>query len=265
MHTKLQILKQLLLNKIRNPKFRFLIFKFKRLPYFFQKNNSQSNLLREINKEGFSKVKNLFSEDTITELLTYAKKSKLIDPWTKQEFININYVSGVNVAHVLHTSDLNLKINSIALLEIKSVLNCYFRGKYFIDAVDMWWSLPTSDRQEAEFFHRDGEALRILKIFVYVTDVDLFSAPNYYVAGSHTKNLLTEVRRYSDEEVMKFYPRIDVTTGESGTTFIADTYGIHRGDLARTPRLLFQIRVTDSKSLYFSNNNFSKIFREILA
>jgi hypothetical protein len=107
-----------------------------------------------------------------------------------------------------------------------------------------WWSYTTPlGAQQAEFFHRDVDDWRFIKLFVYLTDVGEESGPHVYVAGSSISPRLARIRRFTDDEVTTEFGRDSVLTmkGMAGDAFLEDTFGIHKGQpVARGNRLIFQ-------------------------
>lgn len=128
---------------------------------------------------------------------------------------------------------------------VLALVESHLGAEPIIGSMRVWWSTPTSDgqAQATEFFHRDVDDLRFCKLFVYLTDVDEDTGPHTYCPGTHRMNILTDLRRLSDEEVEAAVGVENVIqfTGPAGTSFLEDTYGIHRGTPPRSkPRLLFQ-------------------------
>jgi hypothetical protein len=94
-------------------------------------------------------------------------------------------------------------------------------------------------------FHRDPDDWRFFKLFVYLTDVDDHSGPHEFIAGSHRSSGRIFSKPYTEEEVERVYgqKRIIKIVGPKGTTFVADTWGVHRGQVPTTqPRLLLQVQ-----------------------
>jgi len=114
---------------------------------------------------------------------------------------------------------------------------------------DMWWDtdfLPHGLRPRP--FHVDSGGLRWLKVGVNLTDTT-FESPHFvYVKGSHNPNKTTRAltRRLasrmnlSDQEVRDVCPeKIVHVTAPAGSIMLADTRGIHKGELAlRGTRLI---------------------------
>ncbi len=107
---------------------------------------------------------------------------------------------------------------------------------------DMWWDtdfLPRGQRPRS--FHVDSGCLRWIKVGVNLTDTTYDSPHFVYVKGSHNSNKRTRpltrrlARRMdlSDQEVNDICPeRIVHVTGPAGTIVLADTRGIHKGELS---------------------------------
>lgn len=107
---------------------------------------------------------------------------------------------------------------------------------------DMWWDtdfLPPGLRPRP--FHVDSGCLRWLKVGVNLTDTTLESPHFVYVKGSHNPNGRTRplTRRLvsrmnlSDKEVTEVCPeRIVHVTAPAGSITLADTRGIHKGELS---------------------------------
>jgi hypothetical protein len=108
---------------------------------------------------------------------------------------------------------------------------------------DMWWDtdfLPTGLRPRP--FHTDSGCLRWLKVGVNLTDTNLESPHFVYVKGSHNPNKSTRplTRRLasrmnlSDKEVREICPeKIVHVTAPAGSITLADTRGIHKGEVSQ--------------------------------
>lgn len=107
---------------------------------------------------------------------------------------------------------------------------------------DMWWDtdfLPEGLRPRP--FHTDSGCLRWLKVGINLTDTTLETPHFVYVKGSHNPNKSTRqlTRRLasrmslSDKEVQDVCPeRVVHVTGPAGSITLADTRGIHKGELS---------------------------------
>jgi hypothetical protein len=97
-----------------------------------------------------------------------------------------------------------------------------------------WWSYPgPADSASAQMFHFDLDRVRWLKVFVYLTDVGPQNGPHVFIKGSHRVigDRIKRDGRFTDEEAKKLFPDLECVelTAPSGTLFIEDTLGFHKG------------------------------------
>lgn len=123
-----------------------------------------------------------------------------------------------------------------------------------IMSVVLWKSFAwkAADRNSAQQFHYDNDRASFVKMFVYLTDVDMRNGPHTYVPGSHRAKPaeLLHGRRLTDDEVAAAYPRDGwmTITGKKGTVFFADTQGFHKGGhVAEGARAMFQINLASDR------------------
>jgi hypothetical protein len=136
-------------------------------------------------------------------------------------------------------------MNHPSLLQIAAgFLGC----KPTISGVGLRWSFPHSKTtSDVQRFHRDTEDWKILRLFVYLTDVFTDSGPHQFVAGSHRSAGRFRLQPYADAYIDQRFGRDKVVTivGPRGTTFIGDMWGVHRGvPPAGQARLLFSCTYT---------------------
>lgn len=118
-----------------------------------------------------------------------------------------------------------------------------------------------SKARESQLWHFDREDNYILKVFLYLDDVDEGSGPFTYAPGTHGKGRHRTVKpeyfmeggvmRTTDEQMAAVYPRDKwkVGIGNKGTIIFADTRGYHKGGEARTKdRLMFTCMYTSPAS-----------------
>lgn len=114
-----------------------------------------------------------------------------------------------------------------------------------ISTVGIRWSFP-GRRMEAttQGFHRDTDDWRFFKFFTYLTDVDEGCGPHLYVRGSNRTTGTFRAVRVEDSAIERRYGRdaIVAITGPRGTSFVADTYGVHAGPVPTTAaRLMLEV------------------------
>lgn len=138
----------------------------------------------------------------------------------------------LNCPHVMDTVN-----HPTVLAAVGELFGC----KPTMSNVSMWWSLPGHAKAEhAELFHRDVDDWLFIKLFIYVTDVDEESGPHVFVRGSHRSAKLAKIARYTDEEVAQTFGSDNVLclTANAGTSFLENTYGMHKGQLPKSRRRL---------------------------
>jgi hypothetical protein len=146
-----------------------------------------------------------------------------------------------------------------ALLNIaNSYFGMYVKLRYY----NVWHTIASrSAPRESQLWHFDREDNFILKVFLYLRDVDSGSGPFTYAPGTHRFGahwgrqpkyfMENNVRRSTDEAMQAVIPKEQwvVGTGDAGTIIFADTRGFHKGGEARTrDRLMYTCMYTSQAS-----------------
>lgn len=180
-----------------------------------------------LNKNGYVKFDKFFSDDLIEncsqEFERWVKDHSTEKiPRTKQPFIECP--STVDIC-------LDERIISIVYQYLgfyPTIINANIKRNYPSP-------IPISGTQ---YFHRDPESKKFLKLFVYLDDVDMDTGPFTYVATSHVNRdmRLDHNERHRDDMVAFCYgnEKIKSFLGQKGTTILADTSGLHKGLLQKT-------------------------------
>lgn len=204
----------------------------------------------QLQRDGYTFLPDLVSSQQIRDVLAHCENLPAHDPY-RPELGTFTAPENVPpVTHVAHYSNEAI-LDAPHLLSIANdprvltIVERFLGAKPTIGALRLWWSTPTpsGEPEHAELFHRDIDDLRFVKLFVYLTDVDDESGPHIYASGSHRKNTLTQVGRFTDKEVADAVGEETIVRlkGPAGTSFIESTYGLHRGlPPTRKPRLVFQ-------------------------
>jgi hypothetical protein len=106
-------------------------------------------------------------------------------------------------------------------------------------SIAAWLNYPTEQPAAvSQLWHRDPEDLRIVKAFIYLSDVTEHSGPFSYIPRTQSFGAAVEQARRcgntlrpSDAKVSKVFPPSTwkVCTGNAGSMILADTVGFHRG------------------------------------
>ncbi len=207
--------------------------------------------LAALRGNGIAPLGSLLSREQCATLVEYFRNRIVRDPYRPElgQFLPdaprnpaISHVAYHDARDVVSAPGLLALANQPRLLNIAArFLGC----KPTIAYMAAWWSYPTGlGPQQAEQFHRDVDDWRFLKLFVYLTDVGPDNGPHVYITTSAAADRLTQIRRFSDEEVTATFGNESVRTitGMAGEAFLENTFGIHKGKpMMSGRRLIFQV------------------------
>ncbi|MFE7515207.1 phytanoyl-CoA dioxygenase family protein [Streptomyces sp. NPDC057540] len=139
-------------------------------------------------------------------------------------------------------------LDSSVLAQVADHLGCWPR----LHSVDIWLNLPVAvDRppEASQRWHRDYEDHRIVKLFVYLRDVNEATGPLTVVGATHSRGRHWRVLpapvphgMVLDERAVAaaFTPRdIHPLCGPAGSAYLVDTTAVHRGGRStHLPRLV---------------------------
>ena len=202
--------------------------------------------LAELLRNGIATFPALLSEAQIEEVNAYLKDRPVVAPDGK-EFRLSDAPSGTRQA----SYPLSTIVECPHLLEaanredLLSVAGAYIGARPLISATRIDCTFPAGGAPvDVQRFHRDYDDWRFLKLFIYLTDTDREEGPHEFVRTSHRysgrwrANFFSTdyiAQRYGPEAVMR-------VCGPRGTSFAADTWGIHRGSVPTNRlRVLFQV------------------------
>lgn len=145
---------------------------------------------------------------------------------------------------------------------VLNVANSYLRMNARLRYYNIWYTFATKmSARESQLWHFDREDNYILKLFLYLRDVDEGTGPFTYAPGTHRRGAYwnrqpeyffeDNVRRSTDEQMSAVIPKDNwiTATGKKGTIVFADTRGFHKGGEARTQdRLMFTCMFTSPGS-----------------
>ncbi len=132
--------------------------------------------------------------------------------------------------------------------------------------LDVWYNLPAGNaehRIDSEYWHRDNHDRKIVKLYVYLNDVDEHTGPLTFLRQTQAGGAYGSVfpahppeGSYPNEKALiRSVPesRIVRCTGPAGTVVLCDTMGFHKGGrCARNHRLLLTATYTSDAALDFS-------------
>lgn len=137
----------------------------------------------------------------------------------------------------------------------------YLGMRPLLRAVELWWDFPTTGpAKETQLWHRDGDDVMNVKMFIYWNNVDRETGPFCFLPTTHPGgerwNLAPEhdtQGRTTDEQMARVVPSSEwqICTGSAGTVVICDTCGYHKGlKPTHKERLMLMIQYTSGTPRY---------------
>lgn len=222
-------------------------------------------------------VSNMF-EEVQSEVANIKRIATQAEPAnTREKYFNVELLGTKPLLELNHPFA-RLALQSPLLEVANSYFGMFTRLRYY----NVWHTFATQDEaRQSQLWHRDREDFKILKVFVYLSNVDDGAGPLTYAKGTQLsrgmkrepKHLIEDgVKRSTDEQMAAVAPRETwfQATGGKGTIVFADTSGYHKGGLARThDRLMYVCMFTSpasqSKELFRRSMHFAKPADKALA
>jgi hypothetical protein len=129
--------------------------------------------------------------------------------------------------------------------EILNIAINYFGMLVKLRAYNVWHNFATGTAPRAsQLWHRDSEDRAVVKVFVYLTDIDERAGPLCYASGTHAQGSVkieppftivkehnSYVPRSDDVQMKQAVPESKWVSavGPKGTIVFADTQGYHKG------------------------------------
>lgn len=206
-----------------------------------------SGWLSALRSEGVSLLDPLLTPAQIDEMNAYLRADELIAP-DGRRFPTDEVPAGVNVASYSLATMLRCP-HVLGLMNhprVLSVVEAYLGCAPTISGARIDWYRPHGEEPcDVQRFHRDYDDWKFVKFFVYLTDVDDDTGPHEYIARSHRRSGRFRARPYEPEQIAAEYGQQAFTRvcGSRGTSFMADTWGIHKGNVpVRGERVMLQVQ-----------------------
>src|SRR3989344_412906 len=154
---------------------------------------------------------------------------------------------------------------------ILNVVNSYLHlwAKFRDWRLQVTVPMPAGEREYAsQRWHRDPEDQKLVKVFLYLNDVDEDAGPFTYLAESHEggkwRHLFPQKPPSGSAGNDSDIPKEDIVvlTGKAGTVIFWDTSGLHRGGYARkNNRFMYTSIFTTPASVWPINFVYPQTFR----
>jgi hypothetical protein len=149
------------------------------------------------------------------------------------------------------------------LRRMLDVANAYLRMWSKLEYLDVWYSMPqpaAAARISSQRWHRDYNDKHLLKVFLYLVDVDGDMGPFQYIPGSQPGGPYADAWPWTplgqnyptEEELEEKIPAsaVHTFTGPKATLIFCNTAGFHRGGFSTTnPRILATVTYSSPASL----------------
>jgi len=204
--------------------------------------------VENLKSNGYIMLEDILTTQEIESLITKLTTLDCVDRARNDlgTFKISNAPEPTHVADINNVVDIPEAIKFANNAKVIALVAEYLGATPIIDNIKAWWSLPGFDEAENEqFYHRDNDSIKFIKLFMYLSDVDEESGPHVFIRKSQNSKLFEKRGRFTDEEVESTFPSNDRIEylGNKGTAFLEDTYGLHKGALpTNKKRLLIQVR-----------------------
>jgi len=148
--------------------------------------------------------------------------------------------------------------------ELLELAEAYLGCTPTIYSVNFFWSFPERDAKypQTQLYHRDFDDFRFCTLFLFLTDIKMSDGAHYFMRGTHRKEFVEQaynervadksafpvdrlfmLASYQERDVPALFgPEVEPVIGPAGHGVLEDTYGLHKGDVPKTPRLLGWVR-----------------------
>lgn len=149
--------------------------------------------------------------------------------------------------------------------DILALMESYLGCVPSIYSINAFWTFPDNPNliPGLQTYHRDFDDFRFCTLFVFLTDLKPDDGAHYFIRGTHRADLVERQLRQADPQadcaaameqlfakvanvderaLAPFRAQIETVGGPAGAAVFEDTYGLHKGDVPKTNRLLAWIR-----------------------
>lgn len=194
-------------------------------------------------RSGSTQIPDRIDRSITEEIREYFEKQNFYDPYGKKSgiFSALTPPKGISVAYCEFQATINCPhifdiANSPKILAlVAQELGC----KPTLSVIQCCWSFANNSvRRRDQFYHRDVDDWKFVKLFVYLTDIiKQTDGPHTYIAGSQlVPKFLQYNTLFDDHEVLKVFDAQNVREyfGPAGTQILSNTFGVHKAGIPRT-------------------------------
>ena len=247
----------------------YILYNLKLLRYFWSKPDfkNDNNLVRSLRQNGII---------IISDFENYSQELKKLNTFTDNlninEIINNKNHLGKNPDDIrgklkkefrtnitdLYDKELLLKFSKNKFID--EIVSQYFGFSPSLRNISVWIDTPNEKSENpvaTQIFHRDFDDIKLIKIFLYLNNVNAENGPFEFISGSHKKPWLN-YKNINNEEILRKFDKQDLISaiGKKNTLIFADTNGFHHGKkLVTSYRVMLTISFTSNKPVVKINNS----------
>ena len=202
---------------------------------------------------------------------------------TLEEVKKISRFAAYGLTDILNAPHILNLINSPAVVNIaRNYLGC----QPTLYSVNSWWSFEGKEKfrpAAGQKFHRDPDGVKFCSMFIFLTDTDEKNGAHKFIKGSHNSEVFQQeilargkqagLSKSEIDQIFQdtftndgyssdlentllplFADKVETLSGDKGSAFITDSYGLHKGLLInKGERLILWARysITPPASYYF--------------
>lgn len=190
---------------------------------------------------GMSSYQDILTQTQIKDIQEYLKNKKVYNSHIPSpENPSVIYEESTHQFNSYSTQDI-LECPYILRTALKkgmiSIISCYLGCTPTLYSLNIWRTKPSEIEANIQKYHRDYDDFKFVTVLVYLNDVDIDCGPHVFVKYTHTENAYKvkyDSNYYSltsslrDDYIDK-HLNPETLMGSAGSTYLLDTYGIHKG------------------------------------
>lgn len=167
--------------------------------------------------------------------------------------------------------------------DILTLMEAYLGCTPTLYSVNAFWSFPNDADPVLglQTFHRDFDDFRFCTLFLWLTDTSPQDGAHYFIRGTHRADLIEATlgpgsaeqvaglfalsSNIEEARLAAFRDRIETVSGPAGSAVLENTYGLHKGEIPKAPRLLLWIRYGLFRNVANFADKIEPVARELVA
>lgn len=210
---------------------------------------SEIELLQHLRTNGFALGLNL-GADACVEVMRYAREHVFIANGSGNA-VRPDQFHGEPKSHIFRRINPHLDCLVVRSLtndtRLVTLAANYLGATPILLNTQIWFSLPPPNPGKEDLnpeygFHYDIDDFKFIKLFFYLTDVDMRAGPHVAIPGTHKDHsMVKKLRRRLPPTGVAVYGEPFVFLGPAGTGFVEDTSIYHKASVPLASRAVLQL------------------------